>query len=74
MIRVIATCEAGHTETLKLDKSLGVQYAATFAGLLDGTSEMYIYKPGPESTIGKCAFPVDGKMCGQRFRCQLEVE
>ena len=39
--------------------------AEDLAGLMDGSSEMYIYKPGPESTIGKCV------NCGAQFKADL---
>jgi len=40
--------------------------AELFAGLLDGTSTMYVYPPGPESVLGKCG------TCGAKIRCVVE--
>jgi len=46
-----------HAKVLRL-LGMGREYAETLAELLDGTSSLYILKPGPGSPIGKCG------MCG----------
>ncbi len=47
-------CEKGHRQVIKVDSSLGEEWARNLAGLLDGTSPMYVYPPGEDSPIGKC--------------------
>lgn len=66
-ILVTVTCEAGHSQPLKLDSSFGEDYARSFAGLLDGSSPMYKFPPGPESVIGKCG------ICGKRVKATVGV-
>lgn len=41
-------------------------YVDTLAALLDGTSHLYIYKPGEFSPIGKCA------TCGGALRSEVK--
>lgn len=44
------------------------EWVETQAGLLDGTSPLYVIKPGPDSpgTIGRC------ETCGGGFTCTVE--
>ncbi len=35
------------------------------AELLDGSSDMYIYPPGPDSVIGSCG------ICQSKFKCTV---
>lgn len=62
---IIARCAQGHTQELKIDGNLGLEWAAHYMGLLDGSSEMYKFPPGPESIIGKCG------ICGTQIQCSL---
>jgi hypothetical protein len=55
-----------HAKVLRISAELGKEYAETFAGLLDGSSPFYIYKPGPNSPIGKCA------TCGGQLSSTIE--
>lgn len=41
------------------------EYAERFAGLLDGTSPMYVHPVDERSIIGKCG------RCNARFRCEV---
>ena len=47
-------CEQGHRQAIKVDPDLGEEWARGLAGLMDGTSPMYLYPPGANSPIGKC--------------------
>jgi hypothetical protein len=53
-----------HVQQIKMQTTR--EYAELFAGLLDGTSTMYVHPPGPESVIGKCG------ICGAQIRCVVE--
>ena len=68
IIRLTVTCtkDPDHSKLLKIDASLGMEYAETFAGLLCGTSPLYVHKPGPKSPIGKCA------TCGGQLEYEIE--
>lgn len=58
-----------HAKKIRVDAQVGRAYVDTLAGLLDGSSPFYIYKPGPNSTIGKCA------TCGAEITAEVqEVE
>lgn len=67
-IRLTIKCtrDPDHQKLLKIDASLGMEYAETFAGLLCGTSPHYVHKPGPKSSIGKCA------TCGGQLEYEIE--
>jgi hypothetical protein len=60
-----ATCEKGHRQLLQIEGQ-GREWALTLAGLLDGSSEMYRFPPGPESPIGKCG------VCGSQISCEVK--
>ncbi len=62
---VEACCESGHRQIMKVDASLGREYAESLAGLLDGTSPLYLYPPGEDSCIGKCG------ICGKKITCTI---
>lgn len=58
MIQITIRCAAHpdkHAKVLRIHEELGLQFAELLAGLLDGTSPMFIRKPGVLSPIGKCA-------------------
>jgi len=58
-----------HAKKIRVSSELGMEWAQMFAGLLDGSSQFYIYKPGPNSPIGKCA------TCGGELSAEItEVE
>ena len=76
MTRIRITCEAGHTEDIEINLSLGQQYSDILAGLLVGTSNYYTKLPG---IIGHCCAPAavppssgspydDSRLCGKRLR------
>ena len=57
-IRITIRCEkepSKHAKVLRIQGALGIDMAKMLAGMLDGSSPFYIYKPGPLSPIGKCA-------------------
>lgn len=55
-----------HAKVIRIVHGAGRQYVDTFAALLDGSSEFYVHKPGPNSPIGKCA------ICGGQIECHVE--
>ena len=67
-IRIMVQCTASktHTKLITVDPALGMEYARQFAGLLDGSSTLYIHKPGPNSPIGKCG------ICQGQIKCTVE--
>lgn len=64
---VRATCgKCGEKQGLRFEGTQFTrQYVEQFAGLLDGTSPLYVYPPGTSSDIGKCG------MCGGRFTAEV---
>lgn len=56
-IRIKVQCEndPNHAKILRLHGEAGLDYAHRLGRLLDGTSALYIYPPGPDSPIGRCA-------------------
>lgn len=68
-LRITIRCQdhpEKHAKVLRIDPVLGIAWAIQLAGLLDGSSAMYIHKPGPDSPIGKCA------TCGGHLKCEVE--
>jgi hypothetical protein len=67
-IRIVVRCEKDpdHAKVLEM-RGRGLEYARDLAGLLDGTSDMYIYKPGPDSPIGKCG------LCGAKVYASVQT-
>lgn len=64
---ITATCQQGHSSILKVGKSMGKEWAESYAGLLDGTSPLLQHTPADSgSIIGKCA------ICGSRITCMVE--
>jgi hypothetical protein len=82
-IEVIVRCEAypdTHAKKLRIDIDLpaaygiaAMEYARSLASLLDGTSEFYIYKPGPNSPIGRCC-SCGAKVITGIFEVEVEVK
>jgi hypothetical protein len=64
MVKLIATCTAGHEQIITTE-DMRKEYVVQLAGLMDGSSALYVNKPGPESSIGKC-----GK-CGAQIKCDV---
>lgn len=66
MINLTVRCtkDPDHAKVLRFRDS-SFEEIARLARLLDGTSENYIYKPGPDSPIGKCA------ICGAPYECTV---
>lgn len=58
-------CENGHAQTIRF-LDLPREYVLGMAGLLDGTSPLYVYPPGSESLIGKCG------ICRAQIRATVE--
>ncbi len=65
---VTALCGEGHSQTLQVDASMGLEFVKQWAGLMDGTSPFYLNPPGAESMIGKCG------ICGSQIKCSVEDE
>jgi hypothetical protein len=67
-IRIMVQCTANkaHAKLISVDHSLGMEYASTLAGLLDGSSRHFIHKPGPNSPLGKCG------VCQAQIKCTVE--
>lgn len=69
VIQITMRCAAHpdkHAKVLRMHEELGMQNAKILAALLDGTSPMYIRKPGALSPIGKCA------TCGGQLTSEVE--
>lgn len=63
---ITAKCENGHEQNITISGDLGRQWADAQAGLLDGTSGMYLYPPiGTDSVIGKCG------ICKAQIECSV---
>lgn len=56
-IRLLLRCarDSTHAKVIQFVPGFSMETAKTLAGLLDGSSAMYIRKPGPLSPLGKCA-------------------
>lgn len=59
-----AVCPNGHVQQIAFDGFTRADVERT-AGLMDGSSELYVFPPGPDSLIGKCA------SCGESFFCEV---
>lgn len=55
-----------HAKVFRFKEHFGREYVETLAKLLDGTSPHYIYDPGPDATVGKCA------TCGASITTEIE--
>ena len=65
---LVIRCQAQpqkHAKVIRIGDT-NKDYVETLAGLLDGTSHLYLYKPGPDSPIGKCA------TCGGALRSEVK--
>jgi hypothetical protein len=60
-----ATQPEKHAKIIRME-GLARDWVEAFAHILDGTSPMYIHKPGPDSPIGKCA------TCGGQLTSSIE--
>lgn len=60
-------CDDGHVQNLYLQNFIKVQ-AQTLAGLMDGTSSLYVYSPlgDPNSLIAKCG------ICSAPIKCTVK--
>lgn len=71
---ITATCSAGHKSTIRYS-GFTLEMAIVQAGLLDGSSPLYIYPPkeGDGGKIGRCQWAEPGqKPCGKWFKCTIE--
>jgi hypothetical protein len=60
-------CASGHSQKIQLGPGFTRAMAEDYAGLIDGTSDMFIASPlGTDSPIGKCC------ICGAQIRAQIE--
>lgn len=60
-----ATCGACHRTQMIYTPDFDEISAQQLAGIMDGTSPLYVKRPGEESAIGRC------ESCGGRFTCTL---
>lgn len=60
-------CANGHVQIIRY-QGMTRHFAEQVAGLCDGTSPMYVFPPGPESTIGKCG------ICGAQLSSKVLAE
>ncbi len=65
--KVTAKCENGHEQFVTY-YDMTREQVEVIIGLVDGTSPLYIYPPGENSVIGKCAYP----NCGKPFKCSIQ--
>jgi hypothetical protein len=67
--KVTCKCEQGHESSFTTD-GMSLEYVKVMAGLLDGSSDHYVYKPREHpvsgGTIGKC------EICGTWFSATVE--
>jgi hypothetical protein len=66
-LKIVARCESGHEQTIVCSGQT-LHEVETFAGLLDGSSPLYVHPPGAESVIGKCG------IYGERIACTVTTE
>jgi hypothetical protein len=73
MFVMTATCKKGHHQVVLYDEHFGRDWVETQAGLIDGSSPLYKFKPGAESTIGKCAWmdQEGAQACGAQIKCEV---
>ncbi len=64
--QLTTTCDNGHIQTMTYGPGFTREWVEAQARILDGTSEMYVFKPGPESVIGKCG------ICGAQIKCEVQ--
>jgi hypothetical protein len=58
MLIIKLRCARDHEQIIRF-RNVDRTFAERLAGILDGTSPLYIYPPGPESTIAKCGLCLD---------------
>lgn len=65
---IVVRCQAEPLKHAKVIRISGrdEDFVQTLAACLDGSSELYIYKPGALSPIGKCA------TCGAALRSEVK--
>lgn len=73
MYQIVVRCKRQpdtHAKIIRLRKAggepFGLEEVEIFARLLDGTSPFFCHRPGPDSTIGKCA------TCGGELESTVE--
>ncbi len=65
---IVAVCDTGHSMALRMEGGFGREAAEGLAGLIDGSSAMYLQRIGADSVVGKCG------ICGAGFRCEVVEE
>lgn len=58
------TCKAGHQQIITYT-GMQREFAESVAKLTDGSSPLYKFPPGPESSIGKCG------ICGAQLTSRV---
>jgi hypothetical protein len=85
-IKVRAECSAGHIQEFTFI-GMDRDFVEGLCGLMDGSSPMYKYPPGPESMIGKCQWQkmvtpeelanpfhdhqTPAPICGRQIKCTI---
>lgn len=72
-ILVVARCEAGHVQEFRV-RGMSLEWAQQWAGLMDGTSPLYVSAPGESeiTTIGRCSsLGPNNQTCRARIRCDV---
>ena len=63
--QVTAACATGHSQTFRV-YGMSREWVDGWAGLMDGTSPLYVSPPDEQSPIGKCG------ICGAKITCKVE--
>lgn len=58
------TCKEGHQQVITYT-GMQREFAESVAKLMDGSSPLYVFPPGPESSIGKCG------ICGAQLTSRV---
>jgi hypothetical protein len=63
-MKVQAVCESGHRQSFTIE-NMSPEWVEMWAGLMDGTSPLYVHPPDEKSVIGKCG------ICGKPFKASV---
>ena len=66
MMLITARCTGKPEHVQQITMACTREYAELFAGLLDGSSTLYVHPPGPQSVTGKCG------ICRAQILCVVE--
>jgi len=66
-LRVQCEADESHGKMLRFKTTCALAYIEALAALITGTSEHYVFPPGPGSPIGGGC-----RVCGAKLRCTIE--